>query len=78
MRSSDQQEPTGADQPRRPERPEQVEPKEPDETQVTPDLPPTVEVPEADTDSAGRPPPAEDAPVGKRPHDEPEVPEHPG
>lgn len=78
MHRTQEQRPTGADEPDRPERPEQVEPKEPGETQVTPDLPPAVEVPEADTDAAGRPPPAEDAEVGQRPEDEPEVPEHPG
>ncbi|MBC3983827.1 hypothetical protein H8N00_09750 [Streptomyces sp. AC563] len=59
-------------------RPEQVDPKEADETQLTPDLPPRVEVPEANTDASGRPPRSEDDRVGERPEDEPDVPEHPG
>ncbi|MER0244161.1 hypothetical protein AAHZ94_19575 [Streptomyces sp. HSW2009] len=56
-------------------RPEEAEGT--DEAPLTPDLPPTVDVPEADTDAQGRPPPATDTPMGRRPTGDPDVDEPP-
>lgn len=68
------------EEPRPPAATEEAErsrPEEADEAPLTPDLPPTVDVPEADTDAQGRPPPATDTPMGRRPTGDPDVDEPP-